>query len=177
MIDSYPLSMTLMGSEYGSLDALSTLIGERLAVPVIWQNPNAPRSDRPFCVANVLSDTGQAWAAIGAPDGEGMGSVTNHFTVTLSLSLHMDGSDPRVAVEKMRELRQDFDRPSLRLALHDAGWAFVRVLLEPQDMPEQVGTRWEYRAGMDLEFRIARQIMDEIGRVQTVILDGQEISA
>ena len=176
MSDVYPLSMT-MGDSFGTTEVLESIIGEQLGVPVIWLNPNAPRLPRPFCTLNVLSDTGQPWAAIGAPDSEGIGSVTNHFTVTLSLSLHMDGSDPRAAVEKMRGLRQDLDRPSLRLSLHDAGWAFVRVLLEPQDMPEQVGTRWEYRAGMDLEFRVARQIMDEIGRVQTVIVDGQELSA
>lgn len=143
------------------------------SMPFIWARQNAPRPPRPYGVINIVSESASPWPSVSSGIQMGDYDITNHWAVTTSLQIFSEvNSDPRSGMRFMRSLRKSLDKPSVRLNLFDQGWAFVRVVLGPQESPELLESRFEPRALMDIEWRVARKVIDDLGIIEQVKIEG-----
>lgn len=158
---------------FGSSDKLQQLARTELGIPVIWGNPNAPRPPKPYATISIISDVQQANSSRSPLDDDFKSLIITHDQVTTSLSVYSSiDADPRDGLERMRSLRQALVMPSVLLGLSEGGWSFVRVLMGPNNIPNLVDTRWEPRAIMDVEWRVARSVLDDLGLVEQVDISG-----
>lgn len=162
-----------------ALTVLQNWARDTTDVQFIWRNSNAPRPTRPYGTIQMLSAVAEEHATVGAVDANGVAQVTHHYAVVTRLELYDKVKDadgrvqPPAALSKLWALRQNLGHPSTALRLaQDGGWAFVRVLLGPQDVAALVGTEQEPRATMDIEWRIAEQTADDLGLVERVAITG-----
>jgi hypothetical protein len=156
-----------------STNALQAWAREASSMPFIWSNQNSPRPPRPYGRITVITDSASPWPSYSSVASDGTSEIINHWALTTSLQVFSEtGSDPRSGIEKMLTLRQSLDRPSVRLNLFDQGWVFVRSVLGPQESPELLDSRFEPRAIMDIEWRVARKVIDDLGIVEQVKIQG-----
>lgn len=131
-------------------------------VTVVEANQNAPRPALPFI---TVYQTGTALAEhseISAPDADGDAVIRNDAEIMISLQCFGENSK---AI--MDGVRISLERETIRRALRAAGLPYIRTLNGVTDNTETVGTRYEERAGMDLEFRAALTVSDSIGVIET----------
>ena len=138
----------------------------------MWLNPNAPRPPRPYATLQAVSRQRIGSAHTGTPDSAGDATITGDREVTLSVQYigAASSNDPRDGYQELQALVDSLERPSVREDLESEGWSFIRTALL-QDITAQVGTEWEPRAVVDIEFRAAVTQSDQIGIVDTVNIE------
>lgn len=159
---------------FGSSDKLQQLARTELGIPVIWGNPNAPRPPKPYAAITITSDIQQANSSRSPLDEDFKSLIITHDMVTTSISVFSSiEANPMDGIERMRSLRQALVMPSVLLGLSEGGWSFIRVLMGPNNIPNLVDTRWEPRAIMDVEWRVVRSVLDDLGVVEQVNISGE----
>lgn len=150
-------------------DSLQAWVTDTLNITAVWLNPNAPRPARPYATLQTVSRRRIGSASTGHPDATGDATITGDREVTLSVQYlgAADSNDPRDGYEELQALVDSLERPSVIEALDSTGWAFIRTALL-QDITAQVGTQWEPRAVVDIEFRATATQTDQVGVVETV---------
>lgn len=161
-------------SAWGSYLYLQQFAKEQLGFEVIWARQDAPRPPRPYATISIVSDVQQEHASLSALNQDEEATVITHDQVTVSFSVYSETTQhPFDAMDRLKSLRQSFMMPSKLFELGEKGWAFVRILLGPNDVSELVDSRWQPRAVMDVEFRIARSVLDFLGSVEQVGISGE----
>lgn len=153
-------------------DALQAWVASTLNITAVWLNPNAPRPQRPYATLQAISRQRVGSASAGHPNADGDATITGDREVTLSVQYigAADSNDPRNGYQELQALVDSLERPSVIETLDGSGWAFIRTALL-QDITAQVGTQWEPRAVVDIEFRAAATQTDQVGVVDTVKLE------
>lgn len=151
-------------------DAIRDWAAFRLAMPVVWAHPNAPRpTQRPYATVKSVTDQRITREYISPIDANGTTTVTGQRVETFSVSVYYgtEESDPRAAYRALQGLRDSLELPSVRDGLRAAGWVLQEVALLT-DTPVMRDTRWEQRATLDVLFRRAVQQTDDLGYVRHI---------
>lgn len=130
---------------------------------VIKANQNAPRPARPYITVLVTTTSQGEHSNEGAPDNDGVASIENELACMVSLQVI--GNSAKTI---MGNLRQSLEKTTVLTSLRATGLPFIRVLNGINDLTEQVGTQYEERAGMDLEFRTVAVVTDTVGVIESV---------
>jgi len=148
-------------------DALRQWVADQTELTTIWMHPDAPRPARPYAALQITSSEriGRAWT--GPVDEEGMAQVTFDRDVTVSVQIY--GS--RQAFGIAEDLRDSLELTSVRAGLADDGWSFRGVELLT-DAPELLDTTWEPRAVFDVRFGTSKELMDDLGLIETAEITG-----
>lgn len=132
-------------------------------VTVIEANQNAPRPARPYITILVTSTRQKEFSYIGAPDENGDAVIENDEFCMVSIQCFGTGSKTIMA-----NLRQTLEKVSVKDYFRELLLPFIAVTDGVNDLTETVGTQFEERAGMDLEFRTVAVVTDNVGVVQSV---------
>ena len=134
---------------------------------VIEADQNAPRPELPFITVKELARVEDENAYVSEPSDDGLAEVFQNQTATFSIQCFGDG-----AMSFMQELKTSLDKPSVHLFLRQRGAIYVRLVGGLTDISEVLGTKFEKRANMDLEFRQGIETQDDIGLIERVIGTG-----
>lgn len=162
-----------MSASFGSTDRLQEFVRAAIGMPVIWSHQNAPRPPRPYATIRILSDVMQGFSNRSPLDQDNLSTITTHDQVTTSIQVFSRiDVDPREALTRAQMVQRALSRPSQLLQLIEGGWAFVRILLGPQDISELVDSTWQPRASLDIQWRVARSVIDDLGFVDEIKISG-----
>lgn len=137
-------------------------------VPVIWANQNAPQPGGSYVTLQLLAFRDSGSSLRSGPDENGIATVRLDRTFTLSIMTI--GED---ALDILTHLRLSLEKETVLDVLRSEGLAFIQVLSAPQDLSETFGSRIIERYGMDIEFRYAHTVTDDVGIIETVVLEGE----
>lgn len=135
--------------------------------PVIWANQDGSQPSGAYSTLHVIATTREGLPHIGAPNVDGEAVIYQGQLFTLSINTYGGG-----ALGDIQALRDSLEKITVQRDLRDSGFAYVRVLSGPQDIPEITGTTWQQRSQMDVQFRAAITIIDDIGVISTVATSG-----
>lgn len=138
-------------------------VAAAVGTKVIKANQNAPRPARPYITVLVTMTSQGEHSYEGAPDDNGNAQLENELACMVSLQAFGDNANTI-----MGNLRQSLEKPTVLQSLRATGLPFIRVLSGVNDLTEQVGTQYEERAGMDLEFRAVAVVTDAVGVIESV---------
>jgi hypothetical protein len=130
---------------------------------VIIANQNAPRPKRPYITIFVSSTVQKEHSNVGAPNGSGVARIENETACMVSLQAFGVG-----AKTILYDLRGSLEKVTVLQSLRSSGIPFIRVLNGVTDITEVVGTQYEERASMDLEFRAVASVTDDLGVIESV---------
>ena len=154
-------------------DALRQWVADQTGLTAIWMHPDAPRPARPYAALQITNSEriGRAWT--GPADAEGMAQVTFDRDVTVNVQIYGSSAshDPRQAFVIAEDLRDSLELTSVRAGLADDGWSFRGVELLT-DAPELLDTTWEPRAVFDVRFGTSKELMDDLGLIETAGITG-----
>jgi len=146
--------------------ALRTWVVDNTALAesnVVFANQNAPRPSRPYITIFVTTTPLSEHANVGAPDDDGDAVIENETAVMASIQCFGD-----TAYGVLEGLRGSLEKVTVQQALRAAGLPYIRTLSGVADLTETVGTQFEGRAGMDLEFRAVATVTDNVGVIESV---------
>lgn len=147
-------------------DALITWVKDGFAGEVILAEQDGPRPKKNFATIRVseIDDGGIPYTT--APNAEGMADIHKDHAYLSSIQFYGDG-----AMEAATTLRNTLYRFASRLVIERSGMVAVRA--EPvRNLTAIVSTEHEPRAGVDIEWRAARLIRDDLGCIETVEVTG-----
>lgn len=140
------------------------------AVPdraVIRRNGDGVLPPRPFITARVIAEAREGQPSVGPMSDDG--DVLVQQGALLTVSVQTWGDD---AFAMASTIRSSVERPSQQDHFNGDGLAYVRVLSGPTDAPAIVGTGWEDRAVLDVQFRTRIAFVDQLGIIERVELTG-----
>jgi len=136
--------------------------------PVVWERPNAPRQDRAYIGILVLALVPTGTAYISPPDTNGIAEIVGHSIMSLSLSSYLNMDAARLnAINVLEELRLSLWKESVKLLFNDTGIGYLATT-NNQNMGQIVGTEFEQRGVMDMNFMISSSITDDVGIIEQV---------
>jgi len=137
--------------------------------PVIWMHQNSPRPARPYIGLQVTGNDQIGFPYEGPVDGiTGIRDLSFDEEFTLSLTIY--GSQGSYPGDISKSLRNKLRRESTRQAFFDAGFCYVEPLMI-QDIPSLLSPEFEPRAAMALLFRTNSQEPDEVGVIETAVIE------
>lgn len=137
-------------------------------MPVIWLYPNSPRPTVDYVSLYISTVTQVGWDWTQAPtDDSGISNMVGDREFIVQAQAY--GGDP---VTILNNLRTSLQKQTVLDSLRINGIVFFNW--NPiNDVTELVDSRFEQRASMEINFRIADQYTDNLGVIDTVVL--QEI--
>lgn len=155
-------------------DAIRQWVVNETGLPVIWVNPNAPRPDKPYITLQVLNVQRVGRAYYGPVDTQGQAVVQFDREAVVSITTYEDTmADPRSALQRMEDLRDSLEKYSVRDYLASEGWG-LRAIEMLNDAPQLIDTTWEPRAVFDVRMGTRKQILDDLGIIETAEITGSE---
>jgi len=139
--------------------------------PVIWAHQDGPQPATPYLTLHVRATAREGMADIGPINDEGIATIQQGQLLTVGVNSYGDG-----ALDTLQALRNALIKPSVQRALRVDGLAYVDVL-SLTDLPAITGTTWQKRAVLDVEFRAAISITDDLGVIETVAFEGTDGNA
>lgn len=130
---------------------------------VILANQNGPRPERPYITFLITSDNQTEHADESEVNDDGEITITNDKTVIVSTQCFGENSK-----SIMDGLRNSLNKVSVKDGLRGSGLPYIRTLNGVTDLSQVVGSEFEERAGMDLEFRTTAEVIDEVGFIECV---------
>lgn len=142
-------------------------------VNVVFSNQNGPRPAYPYVTIHKTASTETEYSTVEPPDENGIADIIDDQTISISLQSFGEG-----AADIMCGLRDQLKKVTTLQYFRDKKMPFIRILSGVNDMTDVIASRQEERAGMDLEFRAANVISDDVGLIETVSGSGElEISS
>lgn len=130
---------------------------------IVFANQNAPRPSTPFITILVASLPISEHSEVKAPAADGNADIANHRMVTASIQCYGDN-----ALGIMEGLILSLQKVTVQQSLRAAGLPYIRTLSDVDDRSDVVGTKFEGRAGADLEFRAVATVTDAVGVIESV---------
>ncbi len=137
-------------------------------VTVVFANQNAPRPAYPYITVHKTVSAETEHSTIEPPNDEGMADMVDDQTISISLQSFGDG-----AADIMENLRNSLKKVTTLQYFRDKEMPFIRILSGINDLTTVIGSRQEERAGMDLEFRAANVVTDDVGLIESVFGSGE----
>lgn len=134
---------------------------------IVYGRQNAPRPARPYItiIVNTVNDSENS--SVGDPDDEGIAEIVSDRRVNASISAYGSGS-----INIINNLRLSLEKVRVQESLRGAKLSFIRVAGGFDDTSEVVGSEMEERGQMDVEFRCAGIVEDNLGLIEQVDVVG-----
>lgn len=155
-----------------SMQAIYDWASTQTASPVIWANQDGPQPELPYVTLQVTADNREGMAHVGCIDADGIATIQQGQI--LSVSVQTWGNS---ALGLVQGLRNSLEKPTVQRGLRESGLAYVRVTLGPQDVPDVTGTTFQARAVMDVQFRAAVTLTDDLGVIESIAFEGSDGTA
>lgn len=134
---------------------------------IVFANQNAPRPARPFITLFVNTFADGEHSSVGAPDDYGIAEIVSDRMVMVDIQAY--GTNAQDIIDN---LRLSFEKVRVQEELRRDKIPFIRVSSGFDDTSEVVGSEYEPRAQMDVEFRCAAIIEDDVGLIENVEIEG-----
>lgn len=162
-----------MAASFGSFQYLQAFIQNMTGLVTIWANQNSPRPAKPYATLNILSYTPQEHVSYLPLDANNEQEVISHDAATISIQIFSrTDAAPFDAMTRAKSLQRNLSKLSSMNTLMEGGWAFVRFLSGLRDLSAVMSSQFEYRAGIDIEFRTADSFIDDLSYVDQINLKG-----
>jgi len=153
-------------------DTLRNWVEDQTGLKTIWMNPNAPRLPRPYCALQIINVARIGEPYRTGPNAEGFTTITADREAVISIHVFESAnSDPRSALETATNLRDTLELVTVRAMLADVGWV-VRGFELLTDAPQLRETQWEPRAIFDIRFGTTKQLMEDVGLIESIEVTG-----
>jgi hypothetical protein len=136
--------------------------------PVIWANQDGPQPTPPYVTIQAIATMREGQPCIGDVGDDGIAMIRQGSVITVRVQTFGEG-----ALGLVQTLRNSLERITVQRALRVASLSYVDVPSEPADLPMVTGTTWQGRAAMDVRFRTAVAIPDDIGVIEGVAFTGE----
>jgi hypothetical protein len=137
-------------------------------VKAVFANQNAPRPAYPYITIHKTVSTETEHSTVEPPDENGISDIVDDQTISISLQSFGNG-----ASDIMSGLRDELKKVTTLQYFRDKKMPFIRILSGVNDLTDVVASRQEERAGMDLEFRAANVVKDNVGLIESVTGTGE----
>jgi hypothetical protein len=97
--------------------------------------------------------------------------IDREATVSIQIYESSDNPDPRSALERAADLRDSLELVSVRTVLADGGWV-VRAYELLSDGPQLLESTWEPRAVFDVRFGASKELIDDVGLIESIEVTG-----
>ena len=135
--------------------------------PVIWANQDGNQPALPYVTIQAFATMREGQPCIGDVDDDGITIIRQGSVISVRVQTFGAG-----ALGLVQTIRDSLERITVQNALRASGLAYVDVPAEPADIPQVTGTTWQPRASMDVRFRAAIAISDDIGVIEGVTFSG-----
>jgi hypothetical protein len=136
------------------------------AMPVIYLYPNSPRPTIDYVSLYISTVTQIGWDYVQGPlDNTGISQQVGDREFTLQIQAY--GGDPLTVLQN---LRTSLQKQSVLDSLRANGIVFADWF-QINDITELVDSRYEQRGSLDILFRIADVYTDNLGVIDTVVLE------
>ena len=137
-------------------------------IQVIWERANAPRPPNPYIGLLALSLVPFGTAYISRPDDLGIATITGQSIMSLSINSYIDQEASKInAVNILEELRLSLWKESTSAIFRNKGIGYL-TSTNNQNLDQVLGTEFEQRAVLDVNFLIASSITDDVGIIERV---------
>lgn len=138
---------------------------QELEMEFIWADQNAHRPNKPYGAMKIIP----GFSKIGATDNithklDGVFNVAGTREFTLSLNCYGDS-----ALERANFVSSSIEKPTVIEKFSVAGLVVVKVE-QVNDLSKLMDNAYETRSQIDVKFRLAQIVEDEIGIIETVEL-------
>lgn len=138
---------------------------QELEMEFIWSDQNAHRPNKPYGSMKIIP----GFSKIGATDNithklDGVFNVAGTREFTLSLNCYGDS-----ALERANFVSSSIEKPTVIEKFSVAGLVVVKVE-QVNDLSKLMDNAYETRSQIDIKFRLAQVVEDEIGIIETVEL-------
>lgn len=133
---------------------------------IIWLDQNVPRPEKPYIGMRITPFVQVGQDYVGHPDNAGDANINGNREFTLMIQHYGVGS-----VQVLENLRSSLQKPTIQESLREDGIVFVDRL-DISDISELFDNEYEERATMDLLFRIAQSITDNVGVIESTNIEG-----
>jgi hypothetical protein len=148
--------------------ALYDWVVAETGIPVIWERANAPRPPNPYIGLLVLALVPFGLAHTGRPNGSGIATIVGQSVLSLSINSYIDRqASSLVAVNDLEELRLSLWKESTSDIFRNKGIGYL-ASTNSQNLDQVLGTEFEQRAVLDVNFLIASSITDDVGIIERV---------
>lgn len=137
---------------------------------ILWLNFNQSTPPRPYATIQIINSTTNNPAHTPV-DSEGMAIMHADTLLTLQIQVYAD-STPFEAFDTANLAGQRAKLITEQQQLRADGLALVDVLAV-NDAPALIGTSWESRGIIDLQLRTLTTLVDEVGLIERVEIDGE----
>ena len=135
-------------------------------MPVIWLYPNAPRPTVDYVSLYIATVTQIGWDWTQGPlDDTGISKMVGDREFVVQAQAY--GRDP---VTVLQNLRTSLQKQTVLDTLRANGIVFFNWGAI-NDVTELIESRFEQRASMDINFRIADIYTDNLGNIDTVVIE------
>lgn len=140
---------------------------------VIWERANAPRPTRPYIGLLVVSLNPVGTAYISPPDEFGIAQIVGQSMMILSINSYIDMNSSRIdAVNVLEELRLSLWKESTLVLFRGKDIGYLSTTSN-QNVEQILGTEFEQRGILDVNFLISSSITDDVGLIERVEGIGQ----
>lgn len=154
--------MSLKTDLYGLIDPL-------LTDTLIWLDQNAPRPALPYVGMKITPYRAINYDNYGDPDANGIAKITGQREFTLSIQRY--GND---SVTVLQDLMNNMRKITTQDAFVVKGIAIADTAMPVTDISIALdGVKFEPRAAVDFRFRIRSEILDDVGLIETVNVQGK----
>ena len=151
--------------------ALVAAFASMSGLPVIWQNQNAPRPGRAYVSLQLTMAEELGFPYEGPVDGE-TGIRDLSFDEEFTINVMIYGDNATFPEDISFSIRKRLRRKATRLAFEAAGFCYIESMMV-RDVPSLKGPEFEPRSTMALLFRTNSQEPDEVGVIETVVIEGE----
>lgn len=135
---------------------------------VIWERAKGPRPDRPYIGLLNISLVPQGLAYIGPPDDNGSAKIVGQSIMAISINSYIDMVASKiVAINVLEELRLSIWKESTKTIFRDKGIGYLSST-NNLNAEQILGTEFEQRGILDVNFLICSSIIDDVGLIERV---------
>ena len=138
---------------------------------IIVSNPSAPQPPAPFVTIKVITNRDVAVNKTGVDD-DGIRKATRFTQLTVSLQIQGKSTIPLQAETIAQQIMDGLNFPEQMLDYFGRDLAFTRLILSPQTLDKISLNEWDNRVVMDIGFSATREILQDVGVIEIVEVDG-----
>lgn len=141
-------------------------VSAETGLTVIWERANSPRPERPYIGLLVLALVPVGTACVSPPDNTGIATIIGQSVMSLSINsyLGMKASELN-AINILEELRLSLWKESVKELFKNKGIGYLTVT-NNQNIEKIIGTEFEERGVLDINFLICSSISDDVGIIE-----------
>ncbi len=137
-------------------------------VAVIWERANSPRQIRPYIGLLVLALVPTGTAYISPPNDSGIATIVGQSVMSLSINSYMGMDASKLnGINILELLRLSLWKESVKTLFRDKGMGYL-ASSNNQNIEQILGTEFEERGVLDINFLICSSITDDVGLIERV---------